>query len=74
MSTKHLYEQSFSDEYLEPVSAEEAESDSGKFVIRQGKKSSTSKPKYDKPSKISFSKPNFLFEKVEAQLRSVSGY
>ena len=45
------YEQTFSDEYLEPVPAEEAESDSGKFVLKHGKKISTSKPKYDKPSK-----------------------
>ena len=45
------YEQTFSDEYLEPVPAEEAESDSGKFVLKHGKKGSTSNPKYDKPRK-----------------------
>ena len=43
--------QTLSDEYLEPVPPEESESDSGKFVLRHGKKISTSKSKYEKPSK-----------------------
>ena len=50
---------SLSDEYLEPVPAEDTESDSGKFVLKHGRKISTSKSKYDKPSKL-FSKSNYI--------------